>query len=86
MIAARMFHDGYRGCAMLTERPAVFDDEHPFMFLQLDDAEMFREYLEQKRIQFRTLDGPGRTVKFNFTSLSAPEVERLLIELTRAVY
>ena len=69
---------------MLKERPAVFEDDHPFMFLHQEHAEEVCAFLTNKHVEFRTLTGPGRTVKFRFMALSVCEVELLMMRLVGA--
>jgi hypothetical protein len=69
---------------MLTERPIVFEDGHSFLFLQQEHAEEVCEFLSNMRVNYRTQSGPGRTVKFSFASLSASDVERLMLRMIRA--
>jgi hypothetical protein len=71
---------------MMTERPAIFEGDDTFMLLNPEHADEVCEFFRSKRIAFHRQSGPGRTVRIGVISLGASEVERLMMELTRAVF
>ena len=64
--------------------PAVFEADFPFMVLRQEHAEEVCDFFWRKRIEFSKQAGPGRTVKISFATLGVSDVERLMMELSRA--
>ena len=48
---------------MLTERPAVFENDGPFIFLCQEHAEEVHDFLTRRRVEFKTSAGAGRTIQ-----------------------
>jgi hypothetical protein len=68
---------------MLNERPMVFVNGHPFMFVPDMEACDVHEFLKKQRVAFAMSEGPGKTVKFEFPSMSEADAGQLVTQLMR---